>query len=122
MERKSIDQRLAWKNVPSTNLTDATAVVFPPRFSIMATIVPQLDKRLKFKSIRGGGGDKNDCTPFNISSRNTISFRDVSTCSTMENHLTLFNKRHLSDEDRVDGIFNPQPRRRDVVLILCTRF
>ena len=24
-----------------------------------------------------------------------------------------FKKTHLLDEDRVDGIFNPQPRRRD---------
>ena len=32
--------------------------------------------------------------------------------------LTLFKKRHLLDEDRVDGIFRPRSRRRDAVLVL----
>ena len=59
-----IDQQLTRKNVPNTNLTDAAAVHgFPPWFSIMATIMPELDKCLKFKSVQG---DKNDCTLFKI--------------------------------------------------------
>ena len=38
-------------------MTDAAEMVFPPWFSIVATIVPQQDICLKFKSFRGGGGE-----------------------------------------------------------------
>ena len=31
-------------------------------------------------------------------------------------------KTHLLDEDRVDGIFNPQPRKIAAVLVPGTRF
>ena len=43
LEHNNMIQQLARKNVPSINGIDATAVVFPPSFSIMATIVPQLE-------------------------------------------------------------------------------
>ena len=54
-------------------------------------MVPQLHKFLRFKSIQG---DKNDCTLFNPTPRNAISFRHVSSCGTIENHLTIFKERH----------------------------
>ena len=54
--------------------------------------------------------------------QNAIRFGHVSSCGTIENHLTLFKERHLLDKDRVDRIFNHQRRRRDAVLVLSTRF
>ena len=86
------------------------------------SIVPQLDTCIKLKPIQR----KKDCTLFKITPRNAISFRHVSSWGTIENHLTLLKERHILDEDRVHGIFNPQPRRRrdarDAVLVLGTRF
>ena len=51
-------------------------------------------------------------TLLKLTSRNAISCRHVSSCVATENHLTLFKKRHLLDENRVDGTFNPQPKKR----------
>ena len=79
-------------------------------------MMPQLDKCLKFKSIRVV--DTNYRSLFKMTPKNVRSFRHVSSCGTIENHLTLFKERHLLDEDRVGGIFNPQPRRRDAILVL----
>ena len=61
---KTLTSNSKGRIVPSTNVTDATAVVFLPWFSIMATIVSQPDKCLKFSSI--WGADKNDCSLFKI--------------------------------------------------------
>ena len=83
-------------------------------------MVPHLHKFLKFNSIQG---DKNDCILFETTPRSAISFRHVSSCGTVENHLTIFKERHRLNEERVDGIFSPQPRRKtDAVSVLGTRF
>ena len=62
-ETENIDQQLLRKNVPGTNVTDTTAVVFPRQKC------HKLGKCLKFKSVGGGGGgacNENDCTLFKI--------------------------------------------------------
>ena len=119
LECKSIDKQLPWKNVPSTSVKDTMAVVFLPWFSTLATIVSKLDNYMSKIQVYLGG---KDCTFFKITSRNAISFGHVSSCGTIEDHLTLFKERHLLDGDRVDGIFSPQPRRRDTILVIGTRF
>ena len=40
----------------------------------------------------------------------------------LDNNLTIFKERNLSDENHVDGIFDPQPRGRDAVLVTGARF
>ena len=44
------------------------------------TIVSQLDKCLKFKSVRG---EKSDCSLYKIAPRNVINFRHLSSCGTI---------------------------------------
>ena len=84
--------------------------------SIMVTTVPQLDICLKFKCIR-----EKRLYCIHNNPQNAISFGHLSSCGTIDNHLTLFKERHLLDEDHVDGIFNPQPRR-NAVLVMGIRF
>ena len=45
------------------------------------TIVSQLSKCLKFKSIRG---DKNDCILYKISPKNVTNFRHLLSCDTID--------------------------------------
>ena len=48
----------------------------------LSPIVSQLDKYLKFKYVRGGGGYKNDCTLHKITPK-CHKFRHLSSCGTM---------------------------------------
>ena len=63
------------------------------------SIVSQLDKCLKFRSVRRG--DENDCTSYKITPRNAINFRHLSSCGTIDAahckfiHL-MMKKRKLS--------------------------
>ena len=57
----------------------------------------QRDKCLNSSEFRVAA-DRNDCTLFKLTPRNAISYRHVSSCVDIENHLTLFKKRHLLDE------------------------
>ena len=55
---------------------------------IVSFIVSQLDKCLKFKSIRG---DKNDRTLYKITPRNAINYSHLSSCCTIVFVLNTFN-------------------------------
>ena len=66
--------------------------------------MPQLDKCLKLKSIRGGG-DKNDCTPYKITPGNAINFGHISSCGTIVPELQSFedNKIKAKSADKKQG-------------------
>ena len=69
----------------------------------MVTKVPQLDKCLKFKSIQG---NKNYCTLLKMIAEmsQVLDIIQLWHYGELDNHLTLFKERNLSDENRVDGI------------------
>ena len=66
--------------------------------NLQVTILSQLDKCLKFKSVRGRG--QNDCTLYKMTPENFINFRHLCSCDTVV-HLTTLPSRLGAVRERI---------------------